>query len=106
MIISKEHKDALVEETKNRMKDEIKELKEKILKKMKKRYWDKNEGWENGYMEECIFEVIEETKKAEREKFLKFIKEVKELYYHPKVTYANWKKEINKLAGKELEQEK
>jgi len=35
MIISKEHKDALVEETKNRMKDEIKELKEKILKKTK-----------------------------------------------------------------------
>ena len=31
-----------------------------------------------------------------------FIKELKELYYKANVTYANWKQEVDKLAGDKL----
>ena len=40
---------------------------DEIHKKIKRKYWDKNEGWESGYMDEAIEEAISKARQSERQ---------------------------------------
>lgn len=76
---------------------------------MKREYWDKNEGWESGYMEECILKALAIKDKETADKVAKLKEWINKTDYNRRdgfVTKMGLIKKINKIFGEKAKVKK